>query len=133
MVTPKYDGPERRSDNITLEVINTMRQWLEDHKEEMLGQTRRIEERLEQLSASTLAVVNEQNKALKEIHAMFQAAFPKGDGAAHCRTHEALERKQEEEKEFWLDIKKKVIGWAGTAIIGWVAVVLWAAFVKGPT
>jgi hypothetical protein len=132
MPEKQWTGPERRKDNLTLEVVTTMREWLETHKEKMLGHTQRIEDRLEQLSASTLSVVNEQNKSLREIHALFKAAFPEGDAAAHRKAHEDWIERSKAEKEFWLDIKKKVIGWGIVALLGWIGIALWAAFLRGP-
>lgn len=132
MADKTWTGPERRKDNLTLEVVTTMREWLETHKEEMLGHTQRIEERLEQLSASTLSVVNEQNKSLREIHDLFKAAFPEGDATAHRKAHEDWIERSKAEKEFWLDIKKKVLGWGIIALLGWIGIALWAAFLRGP-
>lgn len=132
MPDKNWDGNERRKDNITLEVITTMKEWLEEHKEEMQGHTRRIEDRLDQLSKSTLSIVTEQNKSLREIHALFKAAFPDGDAASHRKAHEDWIERTKVEKEFWLDIKKKVVGAAVLAILAWGGLALWAAFLAGP-
>lgn len=132
MPDKNWDGNERRKDNITLEVITTMKEWLKEHKEEMQGHTRRIEDRLDQLSKSTLSIVTEQNKSLREIHALFKAAFPDGDAASHRKAHEDWIERTKVEKEFWLDIKKKVVGAAVLAILAWGGLALWAAFLAGP-
>ena len=134
----------------TLEVVQVMKEWLDKHEEEEreiyreikadIMKTREDSEkrhdatisRLEQLSKSTLAVVNEQNRALKEIHALFKSAFPDGNGEAHRLAHEKWIKKAEQEEEFWMDVKKKVVGWAAVAIIGWVGIAIWAAFLRGP-
>ena len=141
---------ERRNNDLTLEVIREMREWFEQHEKEEhmkfdaiqaeIKQNRRESEerhgemvrRMENMSHSTLSVVSEQNRALKEIHQLFKASFPDGDGDAHRLAHMKWIKKTEAEEEFWLDVKKKVVGWGAVALIGWIGIAVWAAFLQGP-
>lgn len=144
-----YAGAERRRDQ-TLEGVKEMREWFENHEKEEharydalqveivqtqdLSQKRHEElvKRMDAMSQSTVAVVTKQNQTLAEIHALFKKAFPDGDAEAHRKAHEHWIEKDKKEQEFWLDIKKKVVGWAVTAAMAWGGIVLWAAFVRGP-
>lgn len=145
----RYNGVERRRD-MTLEVLTEMREWFENHEEEEhrkfeairdeLVEARRssedkhseLVERMERMSQSTLNVINEQNRALQEIHTMFRRSIPEGDADAHRRAHENWMKKAEADAQFWVKLKQHVINWAVVAAMGWVGIALWAAFLRGP-
>jgi hypothetical protein len=77
-------------------------------------------------------LLNANNATTREIHELFNAAFPNGNAEEHRRAHEAWIKKTEKEEEFWLDVKKKAVGAVVTAVVLWVGVVLWGAVVAGP-
>lgn len=145
----KWEGPERRHD-ITLEVLKEMREWFAQHEkdermkfDELQAEIRanrldtearhqEIVDRMEHMSKSTLNVINEQNHALNEIHALFRKAFPEGDAEKHRSAHEDWIARDKADKEFWLKLKQHVINWAVVALLGWGGLILWAGFLQGP-
>ena len=148
---PEWDGTERRGiDGITLRLMAEVRATMERHeavedkkieaiKKSIEENAQKSEERHkdlvarhEALSQSTMELLRSNNQTTREIHAMFKAAFPNGDAESHRRAHEAWIEKDKSEREFWLHLKKQVVGWGMTAVTAWAAMLLWAGFVKGP-
>jgi hypothetical protein len=133
-----WDGEERR-ENLAVEVMREMREWLDKHEEEEVkkyesirSELRRNQDRIEQMSQSTLSVIQQQNQSLQEIHKLFKAAFPEGNADAHRMAHEAWMEKEKADREFWTKLKQHVINWAVVAALGWGGIIIWAAFAKGP-
>ena len=137
-----WDGVDRRrstSDSDTFNLIMDTRQAVEDHKAEMGEQFADMKaelghhaKRVESLSESTLSVIERQNSLIKELKDAFTKAFPEGDVESHRRAHEAWMEKDKADREFWSKIKQNTINWAVVAVLSWVGLVLWGAFVQGP-
>jgi hypothetical protein len=69
---------------------------------------------------------------VKETHALFQKSIPGGDAEGHRRAHETWMEKDKAEREFWMHLKKQVVGWGITAALAWFGMIVWAGFLKGP-
>ena len=91
-----------------------------------------LAERIDHMSESTVKALESQNKLICELKRMLQDAFIDGNTTEHRKEHEEWHRRQEADKEFWLDIKKKATSTIITGIIVWAGIVLWAAFINGP-
>lgn len=136
--------PERRvefaaADAETFNLIMDTRSAVEEHKKEMQQQFKEMKEeldnhahRVEKLSESTLSVIEKQNALIKELKDAFTKAFPEGDVEEHRRKHELWERKEKEDREFWIKLKQNTVNWAIIALLSWVGLILWGAFVQGP-
>jgi hypothetical protein len=146
-----WTGEERRGiDGITLKLMAEMRAMMEKHEKmeetkindlredieaHAIKSDRRHEEmikRMDQMQQSTMNLLSTNNATVKEIHTLFEKSIPGGDAEGHRRAHEAWIRKTEKEEEFWMHLKKQVVGWGMTAAIAWAAMLIWAGFVKGP-
>ena len=139
-----WPGPERRvefaaADEETFNLIMDTRAAVEEHKKEMQQQFKEMKEeldnhanRVEKLSESTLSMLQKQNSLIKEIKDAFTKAFPEGDVEEHRRKHELWEQKEKEDREFWLKLKQNTVNWAIIALLSWVGLILWGAFVQGP-
>lgn len=139
-----WDGAERRTtfavaEAETFNLIMETRVAVEEHKQEMHKQFQDIKEeldhhanRVEKLSESTLTVIEKQNSLIKEIRDAFTKAFPEGDAESHRKAHEAWIEKDKADQEFWLKLKQNTINWIVIAILSWVGLVVWGAFVQGP-
>lgn len=139
-----WPGPERRvdfaaADAETFNLIMDTRVAVEEHKKEMQQQFREMKEeldnhshRVEKLSESTLTVIEKQNALIKELKDAFVKAFPEGDAESHRKAHEEWIEKDRADKEFWVKLKQNTINWVVIAILSWVGLVLWGAFVQGP-
>lgn len=137
-------GPERRvefaaADTETFNLIMDTRVAVEAHKKEMQQQFADMRKeldahatRVEKLSESTLTVIEKQNVLIRDIKEAFTKAFPEGDAEAHRRAHEEWLDKDKADKEFWIKLKQNTINWVVIAILSWVGLVLWGAFVQGP-
>lgn len=112
--------------------FNELKEDIDDHRAESMRRHEDLVRRFDEMSKSSLNLLQANNTTTREIHAMFVKAFPEGDAEAHRRAHERWIAKAVKEEEFWLDVKKKAVGAVVTAIVLWVGVVLWAALVKGP-
>ena len=139
-----WDGAERRvtfavAEAETFNLIMETRVAVEEHKQEMQRQFQGIKEeldahatRVEKLSESTLTVIEKQNVLIRDIKEAFTNAFPEGDVESHRRAHEAWLDKDRADKEFWIKLKQNTINWVVIAILSWIGLVLWGAFVQGP-
>lgn len=139
-----WPGPERRvefaaADAETFNLIMDTRVAVEAHKKEMQQQFADMRKeldahatRVEKLSESTLTVIEKQNVLIRDIKEAFTKAFPEGDAEAHRRAHEAWLDKDRADKEFWIKLKQNTINWVVIAILSWIGLVLWGAFVQGP-
>lgn len=139
-----WPGPERRvefaaDDAETFNLIMDTRVAVEEHKKEMQQQFANMRKeldshatRVEKLSESTLTVIEKQNVLIRDIKEAFTKAFPEGDAESHRRAHEAWLDKDRADKEFWIKLKQNTINWVVIAILSWVGLVLWGAFVQGP-
>lgn len=139
-----WPGPERRvefaaADAETFNLIMDTRVAVEEHKREMQQQFKEMKEeldnhahRVEKLSESTLTVIEKQNALIRDIKEAFTQAFPEGDAESHRRAHEAWLDKDKADKEFWIKLKQNTINWVVIAILSWVGLVLWGAFIQGP-
>ena len=139
-----WDGTERRvtfavAEAETFNLIMETRVAVEEHKQEMQRQFQGIKEeldlhanRVEKLSESTLTVIEKQNLLIREIKEAFTKAFPEGDAESHRRAHEAWLDKDRADKEFWIKLKQNTINWVVIAILSWVGLVFWSAFIQGP-
>jgi len=139
-----WDGAERRvtfavAEAETFNLIMETRVAVEEHKQEMQRQFQGIKEeldlhanRVEKLSESTLTVIEKQNLLIREIKDAFTKAFPEGDVESHRKAHEAWIEKDKADQEFWLKLKQNTINWIVIAILSWVGLVVWGAFVHGP-
>ena len=139
-----WDGQERRklvtgAEAETFNLIIDTRQAVEEHKLEMQeqfhGLKREMEthaRKVESLSASTLSVIEKQNGLIKDLKDAFVKAFPEGDAESHRRAHEDWIEKDKAEREFWAKLKQNTINWVVVAVLSWVGLVLWGAFVQGP-
>jgi ElaB/YqjD/DUF883 family membrane-anchored ribosome-binding protein len=115
---------EAKLDSMTSELHMHRRQSEDRHEE--------ISKRIEAISQSTVNALAEQSRLIKELTKTVHHAFPNGDAEAHCAAHEDWIKKKKDDDEFWLDIKKKAVGSVVTAVLLWVGIVLWTAFVQGP-
>lgn len=68
----------------------------------------------------------------KAIEKAMLAAFPEGDPEGHKRHHIAVIKAAEDRAEFWKTMKKEVAKYGLIAFVGWAALYLWQAFLKGP-
>ena len=139
-----WPGPERRvefatADAETFNLIMDTRVAVEEHKKEMQQQFADMRKeldahatRVEKLSESTLTVIEKQNVLIRDIKEAFTKAFPEGDAESHRRAHEAWLDKDKADKEFWIKLKQNTINWVVIAILSWIGLVLWGAFVQGP-
>lgn len=139
-----WSGPERRAEFATTEaetfnLIMDTRVVVEEHKKEMHQQFKEMREeldnhahRVEKLSESTLSVIEKQNALIKELKDAFVKAFPEGDAESHRKAHEEWIEKDRADKEFWIKLKQNTINWVVIAILSWVGLVLWGAFIQGP-
>ena len=139
-----WPGPERRvefaaTDTETFNLIMDTRVAVEEHKKEMQQQFADMRKeldshatRVEKLSESTLTVIEKQNVLIRDIKEAFTKAFPEGDAESHRKAHEAWIEKDKADREFWLKLKQNTINWIVIAILSWVGLVLWGAFVHGP-
>lgn len=138
-----WNGEERRrgseGDAETFTLIVETRKAVEDHKEEMQAQFRDMKaeldshaHRVETLSASTLSVIEKQNVLIRELKEAFIKAFPDGDAESHRRAHEEWMEKDKADRELWTKLKQNTINWVVIAILSWIGLVLWGAFVQGP-
>lgn len=139
-----WPGPERRvefaaADEETFNLIMDTRVVVEEHKKEMQQQFKEMREeldnhahRVEKLSESTLSVIEKQNALIKELKDAFVKAFPEGDAESHRKAHEEWIEKDRADKEFWIKLKQNTINWVVIAILSWVGLVLWGAFIQGP-
>lgn len=139
-----WPGPERRvefaaTDEETFNLIMDTRVVVEEHKKEMQQQFKEMREeldnhahRVEKLSESTLTVIEKQNALIKELKDAFVKAFPEGDAESHRKAHEEWIEKDRADKEFWIKLKQNTINWVVIAILSWVGLVLWGAFIQGP-
>lgn len=139
-----WSGPERRvefaaADAETFNLITDTRVAVEEHKKEMQQQFKEMKEeldnhahRVEKLSESTLSMLQKQNTLIKELKDAFVKAFPDGDAESHRKAHEEWIEKDRADKEFWIKLKQNTINWVVIAILSWVGLVLWGAFVQGP-
>lgn len=139
-----WPGPERRvefaaTDEETFNLIMDTRAAVEEHKKEMQQQFKEMREeldnhahRVEKLSESTLSVIEKQNALIKELKDAFVKAFPEGDAESHRKAHEEWIEKDRADKEFWIKLKQNTINWVVIAILSWVGLVLWGAFIQGP-
>ena len=128
--------------SVTLDTFNLImetRQAVEEHKEEMNRQFVSIQReldlhatRVERLSESTLSVVEKQNTLIKSLQGTIVKAFPDGDPETHRRLHEEWSDKDKAEREMWAKLKQNTINWGVIAILSWVGLVVWGAFVQGP-
>lgn len=66
------------------------------------------------------------------IAAIMNKSFPEGDPHGHRRHHEASIKAAEDKAEFWKKMKEEISKYGLIGLIGWMSVVAWAAFVKGP-
>jgi hypothetical protein len=150
-MSSEWHGEDRRGiDNITLQLMAEVRVMMEQHerqetkvfdelkagiRENRISSERRhdeMSERFSQMQQSALTLLQANNNTVKEIHALFKSAFPNGDADGHRRAHEIQIEKDKSEREFWIHLKKQVVGWGITAAIGWASLVIWAGFLKGP-
>lgn len=139
-----WPGPERRvefaaADAETFNLIMDTRVAVEEHKKEMQQQFKEMKEeldnhahRVEKLSESTLTVIEKQNALIKELKDAFVKAFPEGDAESHRKAHEEWIEKDRADKEFWIKLKQNTINWVVIALLSWVGLVLWGAFIQGP-
>lgn len=139
-----WPGPERRvefaaADAETFNLIMDTRVAVEEHKKEMQQQFADMRKeldahatRVEKLSESTLTVIEKQNVLIRDIKEAFTKAFPEGDAESHRRAHEAWLDKDKADREFWIKLKQNTINWVVIAILSWIGLVLWGAFVQGP-
>ena len=139
-----WDGKERRTAATSAEIetfnlIMDTRQAVEEHKLEMQVQFHEMKKemethanRVEKLSESTLSVIEKQNGLIKDLKEAFVKAFPEGDAESHRRAHEDWIEKDKAEREMWTKLKQNTINWVVIAVLSWIGLVLWGAFVQGP-
>jgi hypothetical protein len=147
-----WTGEDRRGiDGITLKLMAEVRATLEKHEKMEEGKFdelkddlkahqqashqrhKELTERIDAMSQSTMNVIHEINQTAKETHALFKRSIPNEDPEGHRRAHEAWIKKSDQEEKFWLDLKKNVVNWIAIAVVSWIGLVLWAAFLKGPS
>jgi hypothetical protein len=137
-------------DGITLKLMAEVRATLEKHEkmeEETFSELKddirahqhasnlrhkELTDRIDQMSNSTLNAIRDISATARETHELFKKSIPNGDPEGHRRAHETWIKKSEQEEKFWLDLKKNVVNWIAIAVVSWIGLVLWAAFLKGP-
>ena len=139
-----WDGHERRkpansTEAETFNLIMDTRQAVEEHKLEMQEQFHEMKKemenhsrKVENLSASTLSVIEKQNVLIRDLKDAFVKAFPEGDADSHRRAHENWIEKDKAEREMWVKLKQNTINWAVIAVLTWAGFAMWAAFLQGP-
>lgn len=139
-----WDGQDRRraptsAEAETFNLIMDTRQAVEEHKLEMQAQFHEMKKemethasKVERLSESTLSVIEKQNVLIRQLKDAFTKAFPEGDAESHRRAHEEWMEKDKADREFWAELKQNTINWVVVALLSWVGLVLWGAFVQGP-
>lgn len=66
------------------------------------------------------------------IASIMNKSFPEGDPSGHRKHHEASIKAAEDKAAFWKMLRNEVSKYGLIGIIGWVFVVAWTAFLKGP-
>ncbi len=118
--TVERDAKDMRSDRITAKLLDMV-----DHlQRDVLDHMRKEGETVRELKDGLARV----EKRVED----FVQAFPAGDAIQHRLAHEAQIEAAREKKEFWAKIKFTLTALVLTAIIGWAAFALWAAFLLGP-
>lgn len=146
----KWDGVERRGENIAVELMGQVTQMFENHvREEMTrydsirdeiaehrvaSEERHLQlvDRISHMSQSTTSAIEKQNTMVREIHALFKAAFPEGDPNKHRLMHEALDEKAKADAEFWMKTKQNAVSAIVIAVIMWVGTLVWMGLLAGP-
>lgn len=75
---------------------------------------------------------SETSDLANEVAKLMTAAFPEGDPATHRQRHEAEIRRIEARAAFWEKMRFEITRWGLIGVIGWLVVVGWRAFLKGP-
>lgn len=113
--------------------MRDMKQEIKQNNADSNARHEQMLDRFEGMQAQTTQALESTNQLVSEIHKLFKKAFPDGDVDAHRKAHEHWIAKDLAEKDFWLKIKQDVVKWVAVAAIGWGGIVIWAAFLKGPT
>ena len=120
------------SDKKNTDTFKELKAEIRENREESDVRHAEVLNRFGAMQTSTMALLQTNTATTNEVHKMFKEAFPEGDISAHRRAHENWIKKDEADNDFWLNLKKEVVKWGVIAILGWVGIVLWAAFLNGP-
>lgn len=77
-------------------------------------------------------MTDETLELAEAIAAIMNKSFPEGDPHGHRRHHELSIKAAEDKAAFWKKMRDEVAKYGLIGIVGWLAFVAWAAFVKGP-
>ena len=114
------------------EKLNEIKREIASRSKESIERHNDLADRFEAMQKSTLALLQSNNSTVIEISKLLKSAFPDGDLERHRMAHERWIKKDEDDRKFWMDIKKQVVGWGLTAAIAWASLLLWAGFLRGP-
>jgi len=140
---PQWDGRERREtrgrrslpEAETHILISETREMVlkqEERIHQVSGEVKEVSGKIDRMHSDHMAALTQQNNTIGEIHKLFKAAFPYGNVEEHRMKHIAWEKKEQEDREFWIKLKQNTINWVVVAVIGWGGLALWAAFLQGP-
>lgn len=138
-----WNGEERREvpgrrhhpESETFNLISETRAMVEKQEERitLIGrELKGVSDKIDDMHNDYISALTKQNVTIEEIHKLFKAAFPEADAEGHRRAHESWIAKEKQDKEFWLKLKQNTINWIVIAVLSWVGVILWAAFLQGP-
>lgn len=74
----------------------------------------------------------EESALAAAIASLRSDAFPDGDPDGHRRHHEALIKQAEARAQFWEKMKLELFKYGLIGFLGWAAIALWQAFLRGP-
>jgi hypothetical protein len=149
--THGYKGPDRRAMDAaafqmmveaktkTLELEKHMTEKIDDLKDDLDAHMVKSEvrhneltERIEHMSQSMLSAINKMNVTADQTYQLFKRAIPNDDPEGHKVAHEGWIKKAEQEEKFWLDVKSKAVSAVVIAVLGWIGLAIWTAFLQGP-
>lgn len=137
-ISDGWSGTERRS--IPIHVLNHVSEVMDKFREEETARHAKLEgmiadtnTRIDELMRS----VDTYTDAAEKVFNALGEAFPadrrgKPDFAGHANAHERWIEEARESRELRAYIKKIVAASAAVAILSWLAVVVWPAFLQGP-
>ncbi len=107
----------------------------DDLTAQLVGMVDRLQGRLLDHMLETRETVKDVKDGLTRVETKvteFIAAFPNGDATLHRVAHENQICIAKERRLFWGRIKFTFVALALTAVTGWIAIVVWKAFLLGP-
>jgi len=133
----EWIGQERRKhpDAETFNLISETRTMVlrqEERISQVSNEVKTVSAKIDLMHTEHMDAVTRQNVTIDEIHKMFKAAFPDGNVEEHRLKHISWEKKEQEDRDFWVKLKQNTINWVVIALLSWGGFALWVAFLQGP-